>query len=932
MLVVALGPRQAVASMEATAIASGGCRGNTAGARGAGLMPRRHRTQPGRVRSKRPRPRRSGLPDALRATVHWLSLADSRSRRSEAREQRREAGQLTDRLRDLPFAEQYAAWQRARWHLGLGEGPVDLLGTRGDTLLAAWFAGMGQVCYESLLQRAAGDDLVALRACDAVQGMRHADSKRRALDRVSRLLRLWRLPARGTKVIRWPGRAAGCTAASALEDVKARLTRRGLRLWRWVRGRTRVVLPKTQSHASHWNHIRTSKASDMLTLLASGVAAQPPCAESQVSMVRAKRYWRLPVEVTPAQARRQGEGEVRAWAQKCFGASYRCPGRASAGRREGPSERREDGSADGRSQVRAWGGPDGAHKAGPAIRSHGAHGVVASHPLSMREALGSIPAAYAPSDFDELAEYRAHLTKPAEGEVLVQEDKDKSAAWRLPAQLYLHWVAHLLVADAVHWRQADCSVQEVSALYHHLHRGGLPRRFAYMASARRWADFGLNYMYMNLKAKCFAHEQGRTCQKPGHSCLRKVVSWCSHPAVDYYRWLARGAQTLVAAWGRGHDVSSLKTAAAELRAKVALLDGPAFSGGGEACGQAPDTVRCARCKACMTGPAVVVADAAQMYEEVPPSRVRSGLLSLIDWATGRGYAGVAVSKRTAGPSFLVRQRWRHPPGTVLFTWDELSRGLDLALAQSAVSVGNSVWVQAEGLPIGGPHSPACCSVVLGADEATWTDNAATRAAHGFNPSGRRLEEQVALARYVDDLIMVSRVWCSSCLEDMLTVMYRKPVQFDRQATAAHGQPWLDMWVSFRHGALEIHMDGQEQDWVQCQASVPPAKTRLKPYLGDDAASLEALRLHVSGRSARLRQAGLDDTALHLAVKREVLVIALHGYPREMMRRVWSRSCQYPAAAKQARLVLGTWQDALPGLARLKPDWAWTAPAEPQWEA
>ena len=114
--------------------------------------------------------------------------------------------------------------------------------------------------------------------------------------------------------------------------------------------------------------------------------------------------------------------------------------------------------------------------------------------------------------------------------------------------------------------------------------------------------------------------------------------------------------------------------------------------------------------------------------------------------------------------------------------------------------------------------------------------------------------------------------------------------------------------------------------------MPPAKTRLKPYLGDDAASLEALRLHVSGRSARLRQAGLDDTALHLAVKREVLVIALHGYPREMMRRVLSRSCQYPAAAKQARLVLGTWQDALPGLARLKPDWAWTAPAEPQWEA
>ena len=86
-----------------------------------------------------------------------------------------------------------------------------------------------------------------------------------------------------------------------------------------------------------------------------------------------------------------------------------------------------------------------------------------------------------------------------------------------------------------------------------------------------------------------------------------------------------------------------------------------------------------------------------------------------------------------------------------------------------------------------------------------------------------------------------------------------------------------MWVSLRGGTLEIHMDGQEQEWVQCLASTPPAKTRLKPYLGDEAESLEALRLHVSGRTARLRQAGLDDVALRRAVQREIPVLALHGY-------------------------------------------------------
>ena len=459
---------------------------------------------------------------------------------------------------------------------------------------------------------------------------------------------------------------------------------------------------------------------------------------------------------------------MRRWALECFGASYRGPGPRRARRLGEP----------------AWAGqagpPDGGLEPG-----------------------------------SELAEYVQQLVPPAPGEVLVQEDKDTAAAWRMPAHVYLHWTVYLLVADSRHWRLADCSVQEVSAFFRHLHRALLPRRFVYLAAPHRWMRFRLNYMYMNLKAKCFEHGKGRVCQKPGHSCFRKVVSWRSHPAVDFYRWVVRGVQTLVTAWGRGFDVSSLKTAAAELRDKVAALAGPS-AGEGRRVGQSgPALHSCARCGAGMSCPAVVVADAAQMYEEVPPSRVREGLASFITWATEQGYVGVVASKSSHGPSFLVRQRWRHPPGTVLLTWEELSAGIDLALAQGAVSVGDSVWLQREGLPIGGPHSPACCSVVLGADEAAWADDAARRRAHGFAPSGGPLASQVALARYVDDLIMVSRIWCSTCLEGMIGVMYRRPVQFDRQPSSAHGQPWLDMWVSFAGPTLRVHMDGQEQDWVQC---------------------------------------------------------------------------------------------------------------------
>ena len=134
-------------------------------------------------------------------------------------------------------------------------------------------------------------------------------------------------------------------------------------------------------------------------------------------MERVKSYWRLQMAVSPAQALRQGRGEVNAWARKCFGASFRSPGRPMAEPR---------------------GVPRGA--AGRELQGRG------------------------PGSGDELSAYVSHLTSPADGEVLVQEDKDKSAAWRMPAQVYLYWVAHLLEADAVHWRRVSSPVEEVCVL------------------------------------------------------------------------------------------------------------------------------------------------------------------------------------------------------------------------------------------------------------------------------------------------------------------------------------------------------------------------------------------------------------------------------------------------------------------------------------
>ena len=137
-----------------------------------------------------------------------------------------------------------------------------------------------------------------------------------------------------------------------------------------------MVLPRCRTYAQHWNHIRCSRASGMLGFLATGAAGQPPPPEAQSGMERVKRYWRLQVAVSPAQALRQGRGEVNAWARKCFGASFRSPGRLRAEPRGEP-----------------------------------------------RGAARQEPSRHGPDPGDELAEYISHLTSPADGEVLVQEDR-----------------------------------------------------------------------------------------------------------------------------------------------------------------------------------------------------------------------------------------------------------------------------------------------------------------------------------------------------------------------------------------------------------------------------------------------------------------------------------------------------------------------------
>ena len=102
----------------------------------------------------------------------------------------------------------------------------------------------------------------------------------------------------------------------------------------------------------------------------------------------------------------------------------------------------------------------------------------------------------------------------------------------------------------------------------------------------------------------------------------------------------------------------------------------------------PTPCVCVRCGHAMGHIALMVADAAQMFEAVPPALVMSGLRELLAWAQGCSYTGVVVWHGARYRAHPVRQVFRRPPGTAVFTLRELEAGMTLALAQTMVSLGD----------------------------------------------------------------------------------------------------------------------------------------------------------------------------------------------------------------------------------------------------
>lgn len=144
----------------------------------------------------------------------------------------------------------------------------------------------------------------------------------------------------------------------------------------------------------------------------------------------------------------------------------------------------------------------------------------------------------------------------------------------------------------------------------------------------------------------------------------------------------------------------------------------------------------------------------------------------------------------------------------------------------------------EGLPIGGVLSKIAASIVLGFEEEAWLHNVELPRRMGFTATSPAWGKEVARARYVDDIIWISGVYCQQCLSVALKAMYS--VKFD---IASEGPVvnWLDM---------SLHTQCLQWFMVQKPCVFPP-------YWG---APRGFLRSFLSGRFHRWYEIPLEDDA------------------------------------------------------------------------
>ena len=275
-----------------------------------------------------------------------------------------------------------------------------------------------------------------------------------------------------------------------------------------------------------------------------------------------------------------------------------------------------------------------------------------------------------------------------------------------------------------------------------------------------------------MKDKCYIPTGGHKCEKPLHSCIRKVASHDQVPYKVAWRLLGRGAQGILEAVGRNFEVWSLKVAHAHLTAAVE--------------GLSPGTHQCTKCGRPKEPIVIQTWDANQAFEACSRSTMMQGMAESIrrykaKYQQDEIYVrkGCQFKYRTSKPHHL--HKW------IKLKLKVIMKSIWCSSSMSSVAFAGKVW-QMSGIPIGGSQSKIGLSLALFSMESPT-----------FDSDG--LFQDLGVLRYVDDILMISSGWCDHCMRGWMKSTYG--TLFSECSTPGewpNSKIWLDLdIVAFQGG-------------------------------------------------------------------------------------------------------------------------------------
>ena len=136
--------------------------------------------------------------------------------------------------------------------------------------------------------------------------------------------------------------------------------------------------------------------------------------------------------------------------------------------------------------------------------------------------------------------------------------------------------------------------------------------------------------------------------------------------------------------------------------------------------------------------------------------------------------------------FLVALRMPGPLSPVCFLFHDVLMRLAACVCVPFCSLGSAV-IRTSGLPIGGLLSRIAASGVMSWEEHIWVQGWPSN--FGLPAAVPEWGSAIVAWRYVDDLVLISKLFCVSCLADMTHCMYSVP--FDAAPVSRRLQ-WLDV--------------------------------------------------------------------------------------------------------------------------------------------